>query len=129
MPIFMHLCMQFSELLENYGIFIHFFITISGSFRILGISVPFYESFVRNSINSDSISQNFLACGELKFGRKSRKSVRLKSLVGELIRAHTGQPDTLACRSSFATGPFGKSRHSNHIYSFQFVHFCKNHRN
>ena len=71
----MHLCMQFSELLENYGIFIHFFITISGSFRILGISVPFYESFVRNSINSDSISQNFLACGEIKFGRRSRKKV------------------------------------------------------
>ena len=67
--------MQFSELLENYGIFIHFFITISGSFRILGISVPFYESFVRNSINSDSISQNFLACGEIKFGRRSRKKV------------------------------------------------------
>ena len=71
----MHLCMQFSELLENYGIFIHLFITISGSFRILGISVSFYESFVRNSINSDSISQNFLACGELKFGRRSRKKV------------------------------------------------------
>ena len=73
--------MQFSELLENYGIFIHIFITISGSFRILGISVPFYESFVRNSINSDSISQNFLACGELKFRQKSEKSVRLKVLV------------------------------------------------
>ena len=30
---------------------------------------------------------------------------------------------SLAGRSSVATDPFGKSRHSNHMYSFQFVHF------